>query len=300
MAYPTPAFETPQYSAETTLALDYLGAASPDGLPISPDDEFAVLEFADEITAIDEQLLVLDGLLKVAGDRTIVEQAIERREDEKFGRGLIEVVSTEEIPRAVSRTLKGKNPTVLVPASVWKGEEVNVGDELVDILSPLGDMKKVGEEQFPKSTMPAGSSGLHLDNFLWAPRGQRGFRYTFSSATLDSGKVLFLAGNASKRARQTGPKTEGGTHPYEDALLAMDKEPRVESLYRAARNGALKTPRFAFDTQDGTHMVGTLLSPGDTVIWPQGGPGSETAAWHAFRQVGDQPRTSTSSHFVKQ
>jgi len=82
-------------------------------------------------------------------------------------------------------------------------------------------------------------------------------------------------------------------------MLALNDDPKVRGLYTSASHGR---PRGTKDiiTADQTHITATVLEPGDVAFWPQGGPGSQAPAWHAFRQIGEEPRTSVSYHFVQQ
>jgi hypothetical protein len=284
---------------EAQFALEYVGAIDPTSTAADRDaDIAAVMEMAREIDDVDASLLVLNGLYSIATDRRDVARAIESGEDQKYGNGLLEITSLDDVPKAAERFLGGKNQAVIVRAEAW-GEDENVGDKITELLAPLGDFQKVGVEQFPKPSMPTGSSGLHLDNFVHAKDGKAGFRYSFSAAELNTGRVMFIAGLAGKRARNVSPKVEGTSHPYDEALIRLEADPKVKQLYSSARDGRPKL-KSDFIANEGTHVVSVVLNPGDVVLWPQGGPGSEVPAWHAFRKIDNQDRSSTSYHYIKQ
>ena len=289
-------------SEEATLALGYVGAMDIGASDrVREEDERQVLEFAGELERVDERLAVLNGLLRVARDDSVVREAIERNRDTKYGRGLIEIASLDDLAEAGERILSGKNPAIVARAEVWGDKIGAVNKAIAELFERYGKFETVGVEKFPKPSMPTGSSSLHLDNFIHKPTDP-GYKYALSAAQLDTGRVLFIGGIAHKKARNTSAKVEGVLHPYEKALLELEADPDVIQLYRSAKNGRPKghnefdtyaeTPQIA-----STHIVSAVLNPGDVVIWPQGAEGSEAPAWHAFRKIGNQERSSTSYHF---
>ncbi len=289
-------------SSEAQFALDYTEALDTvDSPDLRVQEEREVLQMVDDLESVEEQLLVLSGLRDRAIDRKKVLAAIEASENLKYGDGIIEIVSLEDLPKAVERMRAGKNPAVVLRAEAWDEDHNRVGDAIPELLAEQGTFVKVGAEKFPKPNMKSGSSFLHLDNFIHARPGETGYKYSFSAAHLDSadGRVMFMGGFASKRARNDSPKVEGVAHPYDLALMRLEEDPRVRKLYESADNG---NPKLSSDfvTRDETHIVAAVLDPGDTVLWSQGGPGSEIPAWHAFRKIGDEPRDTTSYHYIKQ
>ena len=296
--------KSPELSPDAQFALDYVAAMGQDP---SSDEMASVVGMAEHLERVDEGLIVLGRLYKFASDNRMVLEALERGENLKYGHGLIEVGSLEELSRATARVLKGLNTGIVIRAGVWGENTDNVGESIVDLLAPLGSLEKVGEESFPKSSMPKGSSGLHLDNFIYDRQRQTGFRYTLSAAIIKTGRAFFISGVATERsgALDTSPKYEGRTHPYEQAVNRLETDSRISGLYRSAEHGRpnyrTHTEFIAKEgTRDSTRITAVVLNPGDTVLWAQGGPGSEAADWHAIRQIGQEPRTSTSYHFVLQ
>lgn len=287
----------PRFSEEALFALNYLaGIDSGAPVPVQAHEEQAVADFAREIGDVDERLAVLAALSHVARDRSGIRPALEMAEDEKWGSGVLEV-GFADMPKAVERSLKGKNPYVVVRAGEWADlAGRNTGDVIAASLTGVGDFTKAGEEHFPKPSMPTESSGLHLDNFIMS--WPSGFRYAFSAAQVNDGAVLFIGGFARGKALNTAPKQEGVAHPYEVAMLNLENAPTVQGAYAAAKQGRPKS-RAELGPINGTQLTAVVLREGDVVIWPQGGPGSELPDWHGFRKIGNQDRQSTSYHFVQ-
>lgn len=293
--------EAPKLSDDAQFALEFTQAL--DAAPQAPDetrlaDEREAIELARHLDNVDEQLLVLDGLYgrAAAANRGAVARAIEAGEKAKYGEGLIEVTSLEDLAKAGERMLGGKNPAIIVRANTW-GENVDKAGELIpQLIGEPGQFTTAGVEQFPKKSMPTGSSALHIDNFIRSTPS--GFRYAFSAAQLNTGHVLFMGGIAGKKARNTSPKIEGVSHPYDEAQINLEADPKVKQQYSTAQQGRPKG-HTEFTDVEGRTMVAVVLNPGDTVIWPQGGPGAEAPAWHGFRKIGDQERSSTSYHYVQ-
>lgn len=302
----TQTHETHSLSPSTRFALEYLGALTGDATDaphphrVSDTSIREVLEFSHEIDSAEEQLLVLDGLYHLAKDSEPLRREIEAAEDRMYGNGLIELTSLEGFSRAARRVLNGKNTALVVRAGTWGDDRRRISHKIVDLLSPIGEFDKVGQERFPKATAKwvEGSSWLHLDNFIYDDEKKSGFRFTLSASQLETGSALFIGGPASRRARNTQPKNEGVAHPYEQALIKLEQDPRIQHLYTIAASGQLKGLRSDF-VAEGQHMTAVVLKPGDTVLWAQGGPGSDAASWHAFRQIGQEPRVSTSYHYVQ-
>jgi hypothetical protein len=294
------AAETHPLSAEAAFALEYAASIDPQGV-VADQEQNDVVGMAEALTDIDERLMVLGGLyerLHNPDNSSAVLRAIEAGEDLKYGNGLLEVTSLDDALKAGERVLGGKNPAMIIRASVWGDKIDKVGDEIPSLFAPLGDFAKVGVQQFPQPSMKAGSSGLHLDNFIYDRNGDSGFRYSMSAAQLKDGKVLFMAGFPGKRAMDIRPKQEGVVHQYEQALLRLEEDPKVKYQYASAKAGRPKS-QTEFTTVEDRTMVSVVLNPGDVVIWPQGGPGAEAPAWHAFRKIGDEERASTSYHYMQ-
>jgi hypothetical protein len=283
-----------QFAMEFAQALD---PAAPEQTRLA--DEQEALEMARHLDNVDEQLLVLDGLYgrAAAANRGAVARAIEAGEDLKFGDGLIEVTNLEDLHKAGERILKGRNPAIVVRAAAW-GDDVKKAGELVPTMVGEPDQfAMVGSQKFPKPNMPTGSTGVHLDNFTES--APFGFRYGYSAAQVVKGKVLFMAGIAGKKGRAVGPRIDGESHPYYEATSRLDADPRVQHQYKTAQEGRPRS-QSEFTTVEGRKMVTVVIHEGDTVIWPQGGTGTEAPAWHAFRKIGTTERESMSYHYAQQ
>lgn len=250
-----------------------------------------VVEFVRSIEATETRLVATDVLMGALRHRSPhMQELIEERDKELFGERVAEVLP-EHVGRVTERLLRGKNVAAVIRAGSFDDLES-------DVLSPLRRAGKLaqlgGPIEFPNRTMTsnsARSSALHIDI---EPDLADRFPYTLSASQTEEGSVLFIAGLASKRARGWT------TTQYDLRKSRLGELQAVRRLYDEAASGMPPQRREVEIRKPGLEIDLSVvrLEKGDVVIWPQGGEGADVADWHAFRQIGDEPRVSVTRHFV--
>ena len=288
--------------ARTVLeVLDFANEAHTSGLPQADIDQMdhEVAEAIESFEDAENRRFVLNAILARAQSPELQAKKAEI-DDAYFGHGIFEA-SRDDIPDIANRLLEGRNAAFVIRASEWHGREKGaLGIDMRRELAPLGRFEHVRTDEFPnKNQGSSRSSLLHLDNFVFDPRP--GYRYSLSASEITAGHVLFVVGLArGKVARDTSIKYAGIAHPYEIASAQLNDEAAVRRQFKLAEKGR-PNPKSEITTGvSGTELASIVLNPGDVAVWPQGGPDSAVPAWHAFRQIGNEPRTSTSYHFVKE
>jgi len=279
----------------TAFLQEWISSVDPNSGEL-PDVETAALDFASQIEGREAQLTALGGLVgQVEHKSEELRALIRERQDEKFGSGVPEI-KLEDMATLTDRLLQAINPAFVLRA----GEYDDFSEDVLGKMFLNNNLTCVRQTRFPTSAMDSASlpdSKLHLDNFIDGPNP--GFPYAITASRVTQGSVLFIAGFASKAAQKFSAPAH---HSRQDTL---NTNRAVERLYQDARLTNHLAPRTVQVDDTSAVLRAVSLHEGDVVVWPQGGPGSETPVWHAVRQLGDPkssdftPRESFSYHFTK-
>lgn len=215
---------------------------------------------------------------------------------------LVEIVP-DQIPRTAENLLASRGVLAVVRAAAYEDFHTDIVPQLAS-----AGLQMVKAELFPEAHrgMTGGSSRLHLDNF--AEVDAPDYRYDLSTSRVDKGRVIFIGGQATARAR------DAHRQEHLEERQELREINQIQKLEHDALKGKspLSPIEFAARNKNGERLhavrgklVAVTLNQGDVAFWAQGGPNSETPAWHAVHQVGNpahpafQARSSTSTHFVK-
>jgi hypothetical protein len=281
----------PATDSDVLLVQDLIGELSPAESGQRPEQASLIADFVEQIDDRDSRLRAASMLLDAVGAITPqMEALLAERDQSKFGDRIAEV-SPEDIPKVTDRLLSGQNVAAVVRADSYDSLE----DQVMKPLLEQTNLSVGSALIFPNSMMRkngALSSAMHIDVH---PDQRDKFPYTLSLSEVSEGSVLFIAGFAPKKA---GSWSQG---EYDTRKTRLNAAPAIQRLYSEAEAGMPPRSKEIHVAGSGMELDLSVirLEAGDVVIWPQGGPGAERADWHAFRQIGDSPRTSITRHFVQ-
>lgn len=256
--------------------------------------EAEVINFATEIDDKEVALTALSHLVERLKHEQSQARVSRLIGEARFGAKSLIEVPAYEIPLAIDRLLEGKNPALVVR----NGGYENFDKDILGSLADASHATVVGTtEHFPNEAMRLKGktdSDLHLDMFLESKTP--GYRYTLSAAKVEAGEVLFVGGIASKRTKgwDLGKYNKRQRQLNKTSVVARLYDQAKHSTSPSYREWRVHEPNLEVD------MVAVTLHPGDVVVWPQGGPGTEAASWHGFRQVGTEARATSSYHLRQQ